>query len=278
MFKLVFSALFLMAASFLMAVSALTVQASDTLVFSTAPTQSPEMTRQLYQPLVDYLARETGRKIVLKPTRNFLEYSHGMQKGEYDIVFDGPHFVGWRVAKFKHKVVAKLPGSIRYVVVSRDDAHIVDYKDLAGTKVCALSSPNLISLAFMAMYPRAASQPILVKVNSFKDALDCVHKGEGVAALIRDKYWEVQPYSQKKGLQLIYTTDKAFPQRAFSVGSRVDNKTRQLIVKALISEGAIDSSDAILQRFRSKNFTTAESSEYEGLEALLKPVWGYRVQ
>jgi len=252
--------------------------ASDTLVFSTAPTQSPEMTRQLYQPLVDYLSKETNREIVLKPAKNFLEYSHAMQKGEYDIIFDGPHFVGWRIAKHKHKVVAKLPGSIRLAVVSRDDARIADYKGLAGKKVCAFSSPNLLSLAFMELYPRPGSQPILVKVNSFKGAMECVHNGDGVASVMREKYWEVLSFKQKQGLQLIYTTNKAFPHRAFSVGDRVDDKTRKAIVKALISEGVIASGDGILQRFRSKKFTAAQSSEYVGLEALLKPVWGYRVQ
>lgn len=253
------------------------IQASDTLVFSTAPTQSPEETRQLYQPLVDYLASQTGRKIILKPAKNFLEYSHAMQNGVYDIVFDGPHFVGWRVARHQHQVVAKLPGTIRYSIVSRDDARITDYKDLAGKKVCAFSSPNLLSLAFMDLFPRAASQPILIKVNSFKQAMTCVHGGYGVAALVSEKYWEVQSYQQKKGLQLIYTTSKALPHRAFSVSRRVDARTRRLIVNALTSEGAIESGDAILQRFRSKKFTTADSSEYRGLEALLKPVWGYRV-
>jgi len=252
--------------------------ASDALVFSTAPTQPPELTRQLYQPLVDYLSRETSRKIVLKPAKNFLEYSRAMQKGEYDIIFDGPHFVGWRVAKHKHKVVAKLPGSIRLVVVGRDDARITGYEDLAGKKVCAFSSPNLLSLAFMDLYQRPGSQPILVKVNSFKQALECVHNGGGVAAIMREKYWEVQSFTQKQGLRLIYSTNKTFPHRAFSVGERVDDKTRKAIVMALTSEGVIASGDAILQRFRSKKFTAAQSSEYVGLEALLKPVWGYRVQ
>lgn len=254
------------------------LQASEALVFATAPTQSPQMTRQLYQPLVDYLAKQTGREIILKPAKNFLEYTYGMRKGEYDIVFDGPHFVGWRVAKYNHKVIAKLPGSIRFVVVSRNDARIGDYKDLAGKKVCAFSSPNLLSLAFLDLYPRPGSQPILVRVNSFKEAMECVQNDEGVAAVIRDTYWAAQPYKQKQGLQLIYTTEKGFPHRAFSVGNRVDDKTRDSIVKALIGQGGIESGDAILQRFRSKKFTPAQSSEYVGLDALLKPVWGYSVQ
>ena len=114
------------------------VQAADELVFSTAPTQPPAQTIAMYQPIVDYLSRMTGKKIVLKPARNFLEYTYGIREGKYDILFDGPHFVGWRMKKYGHKVLAKLPGSITFVVVARSDARVNKYQDLAGRCLTAL--------------------------------------------------------------------------------------------------------------------------------------------
>ncbi len=133
---------------FLLVFPFLNLNASDELIFSTAPTQSPQQTVLIYQPLVDHLAKVTGRKIILKPARNFLEYTHGMQQGKYDILFDGPHFVSWRLAQHNHKVIAKLPGSISFIIIGRDDANIKDYQALAGQKVCAFESPNLLSLGF----------------------------------------------------------------------------------------------------------------------------------
>jgi len=252
--------------------------ASDALIFSTAPTQTPVKTKELYQPLVDHLAKVTGREIHLKPARNFLEYTSNMQKGKYDILFDGPHFVSWRIAQRNHKVVAKLPGDIRFVVVGRDDANIRDYRSLSGKKVCAFESPNLLSLGFLDLYSSPGSQPILVRVKSFQDSLDCVKKGKGVAAIMHDEFWERRTAEQKQGLELLYETDKPYPHRAFSVSNRVDVKTREIIIKALMSKAGALSGQAVLQHFRSKQFAPASSEEYHGMEALLKPVWGYRIQ
>jgi ABC-type phosphate/phosphonate transport system substrate-binding protein len=255
-----------------------TLFAADALIFSTAPTQSPEQTIALYQSLVEHLSAVTGKKIILKPAKNFPEYTHDMHKGVYDILFDGPQFVGWRMAQHEHQVIARLPGSIRFVVVSRDDANINNYQQLAGKKVCSFASPNLLSLGFLDLFPRAASQPILVRVKSFKGALDCVRNGEGVAAVMRDKFWEKRTPEEKQGLYLLYATSKPFPHRAFSVSNRVDEATRKAIVKALVSEGGIESAQAILQHFRSKQFLPARPQEYSGMGALLNPVWGYRAK
>jgi len=252
-------------------------QAEDILIFSTAPTQPPAVTVQLYKPLVEHLSAVTGKRIVLKPARNFLEYTRGIQKGSYDILFDGPHFVGWRMAQSGHKVIARLPGHIVFTVVAREDAGITDYSQLAGKKVCAFASPNLLTLGFMNLFPRAASQPIMVRVKSFKGALDCVKSGKGIAAVMRDTFWEKRSPEQKQSLQVIYTANQAFPHRAFSVSKRVDARTRKAILQALLSEGAeAPGSAAILKRFRSKNFQLARPQEYKGLGVLLKPVWGFR--
>ncbi len=105
-----------------------------------------------------------------------------------------------------------------------------------------------------------------------------MRNGDGVAAVMRDKYWDKKTASQRQGLHLIYKTNKPYPHRAFSVSSRVDVTTRNAIEKALMSEDGIQSRQAVLQRFRSKQFLPAKPQEYVGLEALLKPVWGYRIQ
>ena len=253
-----------------------TTLAGEPLVFSTAPTQTPTETVKMYQPLVDHLARQTGKSIVLKPAKNFLEYTHGIQHGRYDIVFDGPHFVGWRMEKIGHQVVAKLPGNISFVVVARDDAGIVGYKTLAGRKVCTFASPNLLSLGFLDLFGSPASQPILVRVGSFKGALECVQNGNGVAAVMRDKFWEKRKPEQIKGLSLIYTTDRPFPHRAFSVGPRVNDGTRKKIAEALIGVNGVPAGMPILKKFRSKQFLPATTEEYKGMGALLNPVWGFR--
>ena len=253
----------------------LPAQAQD-WVFATAPTQTPEKTIQMYQPIVDLLSKATGHKIKLVPAKNFLEYTHGLRKDQYDIVFDGPHFVGWRMKNLKHKVVAKLPGQLRYSVIENDTSGVKEVKRLAGLKVCSLASPNLLTLGFLDQFGNPASQPIIVSVPSFKASLECVRSGQADAAIMRDKFWEKLPDDQKKGMHLLYTTDTAFPHRAFSVSERVDAKATEQILAALTSEEGATAGKAVLQSFKAKKFLPASAAEYEGLGRLLNPVWGFR--
>lgn len=255
-----------------------TLLAADALIFSTAPTQPPAETLRLYQPIVDHLALVTGKKILLKPAKNFLEYTTGMRQKKYDILFDGPQFVGWRMDKTGHKVLARLPGQIVFVVVARKDSGITNYKKLVGRKVCAFASPNLLTLGFLEKFQSPASQPIMVRVKSFKESLECVKNSKGIASVMRDKFWEKRTPQQKQGLQLIHTAKKPYPHRAFSVSERVDSKTRLIILKALLDQSVFGPGSEVLKKFRSKKFTAASVKEYKGMGALLNPVWGFRSQ
>ncbi len=247
------------------------------IIFSTAPTQSPARTIQMYQPLADYLSRVTGMKVILKPASNFLEYIQNMRKGVYDLVFDGPHFVAWRMRHLDHQVLVKLPGKLRFVVVVRKDAKRVNkLKRLAGRRVCAFSSPNLLTLGLLYEFPNPVRIPVIVKVRNFKDSLICVKSGRGVAAVMRDKFWEKRKPEQKKGLRLLYTSRKGYPHRAFSISDEVDKKIQDKIRAALLSKGGVVAGQPILKRFRVKRFVPASDAEYRPMWRLLRTVYGFQ--
>lgn len=249
--------------------------AKDEIVFSTAPTQSPAVTVKLFQPLVDYLSKASGAKIVLKPAKTFLEYTNDMRAGKYDMLFDGPQFVGWRMQRLNHTVLAKLPGSIVFVVIMRNDEDVSKVADLAGKKVCSFASPNLLTLGFLDMFPNPARLPIMVKATSFMDTLKCVKSKRGVAAIMRDKFWDKRTAEQKKGLHLMYTSKTPFPHRAVSITTDVDAKIREKLRAALLSDQAAKIAQPILSRFRVKRFVPATDAEYKNMGRLLKPVWGF---
>lgn len=69
-----------------------TAGARDEIIFSTAPTQTPEKTITLYTPLLNYLSQVAGEQFVIKPAKNYLEYNNGTLQNAYDMVFDGPHY------------------------------------------------------------------------------------------------------------------------------------------------------------------------------------------
>src|SRR4030066_793659 len=72
------------------------------LIFTSAPRDAKEKEEMTYRPLTDFLTKVIGQKVTFRHGDNFLVYQSEMRKGTYDIIFDGPHFVGWRMRSEEH--------------------------------------------------------------------------------------------------------------------------------------------------------------------------------
>jgi ABC-type phosphate/phosphonate transport system substrate-binding protein len=255
-------------------VASTSVVAQEEIIFSTPPTQSAAQTVKAYGPLAEYLSQVTGKQITLTPARSFLEYSNKMRAGEYDLLFDGPHFIGYRMEKLGHLVLAKVPGELRFVVVAKDDSPVESVDQLIGKKVCGPASPNLATLSFLDQLPNPVRQPIMVPTTGFGPALKCVRQNKAEAAVLRDKFWERQDHS---GLKVIYVTERPLPGRGFSISPGVDASTRAKIQDALIGAQGDELAKKALAPIGggSKGFVRADPAEFEGLGRLLKGVWGF---
>ena len=95
--------------------------ADEEYIFSAPPRETGESESEVYQPIADYLSKATGKKIVYQGSNNWLTYQDKMRKGTYDLVFDGPHFVSWRMNRLQHVPLVKLAGDLAFVVVVRKD-------------------------------------------------------------------------------------------------------------------------------------------------------------
>ena len=245
------------------------------LVFSTAPTQSPEVTRANYQPLISYLEQASGAKVVIKPARSFYEYSRRMRNGEYDIVFDGPHFIKYRMEKQNHVVLARQPGTLHFVVVVKDGSGIQDLAQLRDRRVCSPATPHLGTLTFLDLFSNPVRQPSIVPVQSFKHALACVREGRAKAAVFRDKFWD-KKVKNKTGLKVIHVTERKLPDRAISINANVDPAVRLKMASALV--GASDETvTTALASIGGTAFRPADQRDYSRQEDLLKMVWGFHL-
>jgi len=249
----------------------------DVITFTTAPTQSVKETKRIYGPLVDYLAKTSGKNIKLVPARNFLEYTSKMRKGKYDIVFDGPHLVSWRMDKVNHVPLARLPGELVFVAAVKNSVEITEIKQLIGKKVCAVNSPNLATLTILDSFPNPARQPLIVSVRSFKDAFKCMKSGKGVAAFLPVKFWNKFTKKGKTGgMSVLYSSEKEpLPTRTFSVSNRIDEDTQETLKQAFLNTKGVEGAQPLLDRFRSKKFIPATEEEFKGLSRLLSSVWGF---
>lgn len=249
----------------------------DTIVFTTAPTHSKEETVKLYTPLINYLTQATGKKFVLDTAANFVEYSVRMRLNKYDMIFDGPHLTGWRMVNLDHTPIVRFPGTIKIVVVAKKDSRLNSMQDLENgfDRVCAFASPNMLTMAFLSYFPNPVRQPNLVRTQGFKNLMACMEDGRGEAAVLRDKLWFKMSDEEKAKYKLIGQPERGYPERTFSVSPKISEPLRKQIAEALLSEDGQKVSQAVLERFKKKNFIPAKPEEYAGLDLLLRPVWGF---
>jgi len=258
----------------LLAVSSLGF-AKRTILFSTPPTQSYEVTMKRYGPLADFLTKKLGRKVKLVPAANFIDYSQAMLENRYDLIFDGPHFIGWRIIKQNHYAIAKLPGKLNFAIIVKKGSSISHYKKLAGKRVCGVGSPNLMTLGMLDLFPNPASVPVVVPSRGFKGALKCVKAGNAVAAVVPAKFWKKRPPKVKASFKVLFISPILWPPRGFSIGDRVDSQTQQRIHDLLLSPEATKAAKNILKRYKSNRFVGANNKEYRSLNKLLRPIWGF---
>jgi len=250
------------------------VFAAETYIFSAPPRGTEAKEREVYDPIARYLSQATGKNIVYKHPDNWLNYQNQMQQGKYDLVFDGPHFIGWRIAKVGHEPLTRLPGELSFVVMAKKPE--VTFNNLAGRTVCGLAPPNLATLTMYNQFPNPLRQPQVKEVTGYPLAFKDVMDQKCDAAVMRDKmYSKLSAKAKDKGH--VSWSSKGISNQGFSAGPRFSKKDKQAITDALMSPRAQVPLAKFYDRFSKKNKTMLRASavEYAGLDTLLKDVWGF---
>ncbi|HEX9628236.1 MAG TPA: PhnD/SsuA/transferrin family substrate-binding protein [Acidiferrobacterales bacterium] len=244
------------------------------LIFTAPPRESAGQGADDYQPIAELLSKATGQRVTYRHSDNWLTYQSGMQKDAYDLVFDGPHFIGWRMAVHSHMPLVKLPGNLAFVVVVRaGETRFQSVENLAGHTLCAHAPPNLATLTTLAQFPNPSRQPLVIEVKGFKPAYESLLAGKCVATVL-----PVAIHGQldkDKTMTRVLSKSKPVPNQALTVSKRVPTEMRAKIVNALLSPEGTAASAGLLARFNKDKFEPANPSDYEGLGVLLKDVWGF---
>ncbi len=201
-----------------------------------------------------------------------------MRNGAYDLVFDGPHFISWRIAVLQHEPIAKLLGKLGFVVITRkDNDKITNLNELAGRTICAMAPPNLATLTMQAQFVNPLRVPYLVEVQSFKEAYQKAMEGKRcVAAVLRDEAFE--KLDKGKGAAKVLWRSQNLANQAFSAGPRFSAEDKAKIAEVLLQPAAKERFAAFFNRFsKGKALERAKREDYEGLYVLLKDVYGFNV-
>lgn len=247
----------------------------NTLVMSAPPRDSEESGHRIFDPIAEYLSRVIGRRVVYKHPTTWGGYQADMQAGAYDIVFDGPHFVSWRIKNTGHNALVRIPGDFIYTaVVRKDDAKVTRLKELAGHKICAHAPPNLGTLIMFNEFDNPSRQPVVIVEKGYKQIYEALLKGDCEAAML--PLYELAKYEKDNPQTRVIFRTGAMPQQAFSAGPRVTPAEQAKITEALLAPAAaIPLTDFRHTYGSGHGLVAASDKEYAGLALYLRDQWGF---
>lgn len=245
------------------------VQAGE-LRLAIQPALTPEKTRQVYQPLAEYLSQATGLDVKIIVASNFQAYwATLIRDNGHDMALDAAHFADFRAKRLDYTIVAKVNDTLSFSLVTREDVLILDKDDLIGKTMAAVPSPSLAGVNLADFFPNPLRQPTIVTAKNFPDALEKVKSGKAVATIVPTSLVRNQPQ-----LNTVEVT-KAVPHSAFSISKRVDPNTQRRIRDALVNAQFTAQGREMLSAITTSGFEAADTGVYDGYAQMLDGVWGY---
>ena len=239
---------------------------------SIQPVLSKDKLLTTYQPLANYLSKQTGHKISIKTYRNYLTYWQMMKREDnFDFVFDSAHFTDYRIQNFDYTILAKIPGTVSYSLVTHKAVLVVKPEELILKKVATMPSPELGGIRLYEIYDDPSRLPRDVTVNNSQEAVEAIANGIVDAAIVPTSL-----INNYEFLKTIITTEPV-PQMAISSSPAVPMDVVQRIQMALTNANKTAEGRLMLEKIALPEFVSTDSKEYFGYSKLLKNVPGYKL-
>ena len=242
------------------------------LVLLIQPILSEERTRQVFQPLADYLGAVAGRPCRIQTLPNFLAYWDMVRRGNYDFALDAAHFTDYRVQKMGFTVLAKIPDGVSYSLIVSDDQLVFDPLELAGKRVATLGPPSIGAARLNTMYPNPVRQPVSIEVNSSEAGIELLRARKVDAAILPTPF--VSQQMGQGGIAVVLTTEP-IPHIALSAAARVPKSIQASIRTALIQAERSDAGKTMLKHIGFERFDPATPEIYANQRNMLSGYWGY---
>lgn len=245
-----------------------TVIADEAITLVAAPRGDVVAETALYAPIAQYLSEATGRRVEYKYIEDWLSYRMAVKNNMYDLYFDGPHFVGWRMDFKGHHLLARLTESHTFVVIARNEnARVEKISNLSGRGACLHASPNLGTEIFINSFTNAARQPYTVLISGWKSAYEGVLTGKCDGAVIPDKV--LAKLDTEKKVKVVHTF-QPIANQAFTASDKLPAPLVAVLRSAMLAPKFNEAGKALLSTYASKGFTAADPKDYIGASLFLK--------
>ncbi len=248
---------------------------SKAYVMIAPPRQSQTQEQAVYGRIAQFLAQATGAPIRFRYTSNWLTYMAEVHGNKADIYFDGPSFVGWRIARWHDHAAVALSGHLKFVLVAKKGGpSLSKVSDLVGRSVCAFSPPNLATLTLDSSFTNPERRPYIVVIHSFREAARNVIDGNCMAALEPLPVYKHQS-AQFPGKLRLAGKIPGLPNQAFSLSNAMPSALREKIIAALLSPAGRAATAPLRDIFGHKQLVRVHDAAYLPYRKLLKAMVGF---
>lgn len=248
-------------------------------VFGVHPLHNPERLFEVYQPLVDYINKNsTGYKLKLEASRDYAEFDKKLFAGELDFALPNPYQTIVAIEK-GYKVFAKIGNDddFRGIILVRKDSGIKSISDLKGKKI---SYPAPTALAACMMPQWLLYENGIDVVNDLKN----IYVGSQESSIMNVYYKEVDagvtwppPWrallKEKPELGEILDVKwqtSSLPNNSFVAKKQIPNEIVDNIKKLLVSLHLNKEGKKILDRIETPSIENADDATYKPVSEFIK--------
>ena len=232
------------------------------------PIQSEQKTREIFQPLADYMTHLTGQQVELITYPNYISYWSETQKPDsYDIAFDAAHFIDYRDKNMDFTVLAKQPGIISISLIVPEDDLVFDPEELIGKKIATPGPPSIAAVRIDEIFDNPVRLPTIIEGTDSTHVMSMLLAGEVDAAMLPTPLVSAQ-MAGDGGISLVLTTDST-PSMGISVSSNISAEIREKLSRGLIEAEKNPEGKKMLDGTRLNPFEKTSNQEYFGFSELL---------
>jgi phosphonate transport system substrate-binding protein len=261
-----------------LALIAATARAGDEqppLSLGTVAMDIPAVMLQRLRPLADYLSREIGKPVQVRPAANLTRATEDIAKGQVDIAYLTPiaYVKAQKTGNVRivAKTITKGQKSFRLMLVTRADSPIRQVADLAGKRFAFGDEAALVQRAVVVNAGVRMEQLGSYRyLGHYDNIARGVLNGDFDAGILKDTsayMWEQQ------GLRIFHTSPE-LPPYNIVVGRHVDPTVARAIQDALLQLNPDNDEHRKVIKALDESydgFAPATDAEYNIIRTLVKP-------
>lgn len=237
---------------------------SKSLIMGVFPIVSSGALFKRFAPLKDYLAKKTGRDIILETAKDFPTFVHRTAKRQYDIVITAPHFSLLASDSKDYKIIVRPKRDLQSLLVVPENSNIDNVSQLSGKLIATPPTPALTTRSGKKyLIKKGLTGKNSARYTAFKThnaAYQATLGKDADAAIVSNN---VLHRALKSGIPLrVIEKLPPLPAMATLIATNIDKRFATDIEKIMVDMEKTKQGIAVLKQIRFPGYISAREIDY----------------